>query len=128
MPAVPSQPPSEASPLHPEGEEEREIPPILAPDVSDIDAVERHGYLFGYPIAHSLSPALHRIVYGGLNLKWAQFPLESLDMNLFLRLRTDPRFYGTIVLLCFQSMKRRNEVDPNRQQAPRSLCPIRSLY
>lgn len=62
--------------------------------VPDVEQVERHGYLFGHPIAHSMSPLLHQTVYDGLGLKWAQFPLDSLDMGLFLRLREDPRFYG----------------------------------
>ncbi|KAF2191391.1 NAD(P)-binding protein [Zopfia rhizophila CBS 207.26] len=56
--------------------------------------VERHGYLFGHPIAHSMSPLLHQTVYDGLGLKWSQFPLDSLDMDLFLKLRRDPNFYG----------------------------------
>lgn len=63
-------------------------------EASPLDAVERHGYLFGHPIAHSMSPLLHQTVYDGLGLKWSQFPLDSLDMDLFLRLREDPRFYG----------------------------------
>lgn len=66
---------------------------------SPIDSVERHGYLFGHPIAHSMSPLLHQTVYDGLGLKWSQFPLDSLDMDLFLRLREDPRFYGTSLLI-----------------------------
>lgn len=62
--------------------------------VPDTSHVERHGYLFGHPIAHSLSPLFHQTVYDGLGLKWSQFPLDSLDMDLFLRLRQDPNFYG----------------------------------
>jgi quinate dehydrogenase len=56
--------------------------------------VERHGYLFGHPITHSLSPLLHQTVYDGLGMNWTQFPLDSLDMDLFLKLRQDPKFYG----------------------------------
>lgn len=56
--------------------------------------VERHGYLFGNPIAHSMSPVLHQTVYDDLGLKWSQFPLESTDMNLFLSLIKHPQFYG----------------------------------
>lgn len=62
---------------------------------SRLDTVERHGYLFGHPIAHSLSPLLHQTIYDGMGLPWSQFPLDSTDMDLFLRLREDPRFYGT---------------------------------
>jgi quinate dehydrogenase len=61
--------------------------------------VERHGYLFGHPIAHSLSPLLHQTVYDALGLNWSQFPLDSLDMELFLKLRQDPKFYGTHIYL-----------------------------
>lgn len=48
-----------------------------------------------YPIAHSMSPLLHQTVYNGLGLNWAQLPLESTDMSLFLKLIQDPKFYGT---------------------------------
>ncbi|ORY10432.1 shikimate dehydrogenase substrate binding domain-containing protein [Clohesyomyces aquaticus] len=61
--------------------------------------VERHGYLFGHPIAHSLSPLFHQTVYDGLGLKWSQFPLDSLDMDLFLKLRQDPNFYGASITM-----------------------------
>ncbi|KAF2799959.1 NAD(P)-binding protein [Melanomma pulvis-pyrius CBS 109.77] len=61
--------------------------------------VERHGYLFGHPIAHSMSPLLHQTVYDGLGLKWSQFPLDSMDMELFLKLRQDPKFYGAAVTM-----------------------------
>lgn len=64
----------------------------ILPEVSQ---TERHGYLFGAPISHSMSPLLHQTVYDGLGLNWAQYPLESRDMNLFLQLIKHPRFYGT---------------------------------
>ncbi|KAF2445234.1 hypothetical protein P171DRAFT_388093 [Karstenula rhodostoma CBS 690.94] len=64
-----------------------------------LDTVERHGYLFGHPIAHSLSPLLHQTIYDGLGLPWSQFPLDSTDMDLFLRLREDPRFYGASITM-----------------------------
>ncbi|KAK7192799.1 quinate dehydrogenase [Paraphaeosphaeria sporulosa] len=66
---------------------------------SRLDTVERHGYLFGHPIAHSLSPLLHQTIYDGIGLPWSQFPLDSTDMDLFLRLREDPRFYGAAVTM-----------------------------
>lgn len=56
--------------------------------------VERHGYLFGHPIAHSMSPLLHQTVYDNLGLNWSQYPLDSTDMDLFLELIKDPKFYG----------------------------------
>jgi quinate dehydrogenase len=62
--------------------------------IPDTSHVERHGYLFGHPIAHSMSPLMHQTVYDGLGLNWSQYPLDSLDIDLFLRLREDPKFFG----------------------------------
>lgn len=62
--------------------------------VPEISRVERHGYLFGHPISHSMSPLLHQTVYDSLGLKWSQYPLDSTDMNLFLSLIQHPQFYG----------------------------------
>lgn len=62
--------------------------------VPDTSSVERHGYLFGFPIAHSMSPLFHNTVYKDLGLDWNQFFLESKDMDLFLKVRQDPKFYG----------------------------------
>lgn len=56
--------------------------------------LERHGYLFGHPIAHSMSPLLHQTVYDDLGLKWSQVPLDSTDMADFLERIKDPKFYG----------------------------------
>ena len=64
---------------------------VMAPQVSQ---VERHGYLFGHPIAHSMSPLLHQTVYDNLGLNWSQIPLDSTDMKLFLDLIKHPQFYG----------------------------------
>jgi hypothetical protein len=64
----------------------------------DISQVERHGYLFGHPIAHSMSPLLHQTVYDNMGLDWSQIPLDSKDMNLFLELIKHPKFYGKSVL------------------------------
>ncbi|KAF1816756.1 quinate dehydrogenase [Eremomyces bilateralis CBS 781.70] len=63
------------------------------------ERLERFGYLFGSPIAHSLSPLFHQTVYDALGLKWSQFPLESTDMNGFLELIQDPKFYGASVTM-----------------------------
>lgn len=60
----------------------------------DTSSVERHGYLFGFPIAHSMSPLFHNTVYADLGLNWNQFFLETKDMELFLKARQDPKFYG----------------------------------
>jgi quinate dehydrogenase len=65
-------------------------PPVLP----RVDSLDRHGYLFGQKLTASLSPLLHDVVYRKLGLNWAQVRLDSTDMELFLRLRQDPRFYG----------------------------------
>ncbi|KAF1944396.1 Aminoacid dehydrogenase-like protein [Clathrospora elynae] len=67
--------------------------------IPEVSQVERHGYLFGYPIAHSMSPLLHKTVYDNLGLNWRQYPLESRDMDLFLQLIKHPQFYGASVTM-----------------------------
>ncbi|KAH7079900.1 hypothetical protein BKA63DRAFT_505270 [Paraphoma chrysanthemicola] len=69
------------------------------PDVPDVSQVERHGYLFGHPIAHSMSPLLHQTIYDNLGLDWSQFPLDSTNMPLFLELIKHPQFYGASVTM-----------------------------
>ena len=59
-----------------------------------IDHLDRHGYLFGYPIAHSMSPLFHQTIYDNLGLNWSQLPLSSTDMPHFLQLIRHPKFYG----------------------------------
>lgn len=71
------------------------VPTVTTCLVPRIDSVERHGYLFGLPIAHSLSPRIHQTTYDALGLPWAQFLLPSTDMAQFLGLVRDPRCYGT---------------------------------
>lgn len=65
-------------------------PPALA----EVDGLDRHGYLFGQKLTASLSPLLHDVVYQNLGLNWAQVRLDSTDMDLFLKLRQHPKFYG----------------------------------
>ncbi|ROV99839.1 hypothetical protein VSDG_03086 [Cytospora chrysosperma] len=69
------------------------------PVVPKVDSLERHGYLFGQKLTASLSPLLHDVVYRNLGLNWAQVRLDSTDMDLFLRLRQDPKFYGASVTM-----------------------------
>lgn len=64
----------------------------LGPD--EVSKLERHGYLFGQKITHSLSPFLHDVIYQNLGLKWGQVRLDSADMNNFLELIKHPNFYG----------------------------------
>src|SRR5664279_5013053 len=71
----------------------------LAPVTPDSSHLERVNYLFGHPIAHSLSPLLHQTVYDNLNLKWSQLLLDSTDIPNFLRLTKDLRFYGASVTM-----------------------------
>ncbi|KUJ23215.1 uncharacterized protein LY89DRAFT_680000 [Mollisia scopiformis] len=66
------------------------------PDTSHLEGVN---YLFGHPIAHSLSPLLHQTVYDNLGLKWSQIPLDSTDIPNFLGLTKDPKFYGASVTM-----------------------------
>lgn len=42
-----------------------------------------------------MSPLLHDVVYQGLGLNWGQLRLDSDDMDLFLNLVQDPKFYGS---------------------------------
>ncbi|SMR45758.1 unnamed protein product [Zymoseptoria tritici ST99CH_1A5] len=64
-----------------------------------VDQYERHGYLFGYPIAHSYSPYLHNTVFQQLGINWGFELLESTDMSLFLKLIKDQRLYGSAVTM-----------------------------
>lgn len=75
--------------------QEQELITCPAPAV---DQFERHGYLFGYPIAHSYSPLLHNTVFQQLGLPWGFSLLESTDMDQFLRLIKDPRLFGELEL------------------------------
>ena len=58
------------------------------------DHLDGHGYLFGYPIAHSMSPLLHRTIFDALGLNWDYLLLPSTDITQFLNLVRDPRCYG----------------------------------
>lgn len=67
------------------------------PSAADLDRVL---YLFGYPIAHSLSPLFHNTVYGDLNLNWRQHLFQSTDVEHFLKsVRSDPKFRGAAVTM-----------------------------
>ncbi|KAH7386332.1 hypothetical protein BKA64DRAFT_628099 [Cadophora sp. MPI-SDFR-AT-0126] len=70
--------------------------PPPAPSTSHLDRV---GYLFGYPIAHSLSPLLHATVYSSLNLKYEYILYESRSIEACLALTRDPKFYGAAVTM-----------------------------
>ncbi|KAF3356293.1 hypothetical protein VdG1_06387 [Verticillium dahliae VDG1] len=63
------------------------------------EAVERHGYLFGQKITHSLSPFLHGTIYNEIGLNWEQTRLDSADIPMFLELIKDANFYGASVTM-----------------------------
>ncbi|KAK5710737.1 hypothetical protein LTR17_018718 [Elasticomyces elasticus] len=71
---------------------------ITCPD-PDVSHLDRHGYLFGYPIAHSMSPLFHQTVYDHLGLRWSQLLLPSTDISQFLRLLRDSRLFGSSVTM-----------------------------
>ena len=61
------------------------------PSISHLD---RAGYLFGYPIAHSLSPLLHSTIFQSLGLNYDYFLLPSTDIRQFMRLLRGSKSYG----------------------------------
>lgn len=61
--------------------------------------LDRYGFLFGYPISHSLSPLFHNTLYLHLNLKWQQFFFESATLSDCLPYLQDPQFYGASVTM-----------------------------
>lgn len=74
--------------------------PLLDADLAaSVASVDRHGYLFGQKITHSLSPLFHSTIYQELGLRWEQFRLDSSDVSRFLQLMRDPRFYGASVTM-----------------------------
>jgi len=60
---------------------------------------EGKGVLFGYPIAHSLSPLFHQTIYNILGLKWNFSLLESKDMGAFLEFIRSPSCFGSAVTM-----------------------------
>ncbi|KAF2725001.1 shikimate/quinate 5-dehydrogenase [Polychaeton citri CBS 116435] len=73
-----------------------EIIRCAAPPIQHLD---RHGYLYGYPISHSLSPHLHNTIYRHLDLNWQYNLLESTDTDAFLKLVRHPQCYGSAVTM-----------------------------
>lgn len=67
---------------------------IIACEPPNVDHFDRHGYLFGYPIAHSLSPLLHKTIFNALGLNWGYNLLPSMDVKQFLRLVRNSKCYG----------------------------------
>jgi quinate dehydrogenase len=56
-------------------------------------------YLFGHPIAHSLSPILHDTTFAALQLPYTYTLYESFSIPSFLALTTRPDFLGSAVTM-----------------------------
>jgi quinate dehydrogenase len=67
-----------------------------APSTTHLDRVL---YLFGHPIAHSLSPLFHGTIYRSLGLKYTQYLYESRSLAACLALTRDPKFLGASVTM-----------------------------
>lgn len=76
-----------------------DMAPSQAPKTDHLDGT---GYLFGYPIAHSMSPLLHQTIFTALGLNRDYFLLPSLDMAHFLSLVRDPKCYGKLPQSCIR--------------------------
>ncbi|RAL58935.1 hypothetical protein DID88_009226 [Monilinia fructigena] len=70
-----------------------------APDISQLDRV---AYLFGYPIAHSLSPLFHATIFRSLSLNYLQHLYETQTLTDCLELTKDPKFLGASVTMPFK--------------------------
>jgi len=66
---------------------------------SESKQIRGRGVLFGYPIAHSMSPLLHQTVFDSLNVPWDFQFLESKDIQQFLRILKSPECYGSAVTM-----------------------------
>lgn len=73
--------------------------PVVRCETPSSEGAERIGFLFGYPIAHSLSPLLLNTIYKNLGLNWAYNPYPSTSVPDFLALTKDPKFYGKARLM-----------------------------
>ncbi|KAI9642610.1 hypothetical protein NHQ30_009415 [Ciborinia camelliae] len=73
-----------------------ETPP---PDISQLDRV---AYLFGYPIAHSLSPLFHGTIFRSLSLNYLQHLYETRTLTDCIELTKNPKFLGASVTMPFK--------------------------
>ncbi|KAM3084133.1 hypothetical protein ACMFMG_001764 [Clarireedia jacksonii] len=74
-------------------------PAVPPPDISHLDKV---AYLFGYPIAHSLSPLFHSTIFNSLSLNYNQFLYETRSLSDCLLLTQSPKFLGASVTMPFK--------------------------
>ncbi|KAH0351907.1 shikimate/quinate 5-dehydrogenase, partial [Aureobasidium melanogenum] len=72
---------------------------IISCETPAHDHVERCGYLFGWPINHSMSPLMHKTIFGEIGYNWEQFFLPSTDMSMFLSLVREVKFFGASVTM-----------------------------
>jgi quinate dehydrogenase len=56
-------------------------------------------FLFGYPIAHSMAPALHASLFKGLSIPWTYTLCESPSTSLFLPTLRSPNVIGCAVTM-----------------------------
>lgn len=73
---------------------------IISCETPAHDHVERCGYLFGWPINHSMSPLMHKTIFGEIGYNWEQFFLPSTDMSMFLSLVREVKFFGAFPDSC----------------------------
>ncbi|KAJ5689458.1 hypothetical protein N7462_003850 [Penicillium macrosclerotiorum] len=62
-------------------------------------ARERTVYLFGQPIAHSLSPTFHNIIFRNVGLPWRYIRLDSTDVEDLMWLMHRDDFIGAAVTM-----------------------------
>lgn len=75
---------------------------MAAPQDSFSSSAEagRQGFLFGYPIKHSMSPMLHNMCFQSVGMKNHTYePLESLDMDDFVARLRSGQCYGSAVTM-----------------------------
>ncbi|KAF7545669.1 hypothetical protein G7Z17_g8994 [Cylindrodendrum hubeiense] len=65
----------------------------------EVSQLDRHGYLFGKKLTHSLSPFFHNVIYRDLGLRWGQVRLDSADIPSFMELARHRDFYGASVTM-----------------------------
>ena len=71
--------------------------PTPAPSIAHLEKVS---FLFGYGIAHSLSPHLHNTLYSALKLNYQYLLYETRNLEECLHIaRTEPKFYGAAVTM-----------------------------
>ncbi|KUJ14171.1 uncharacterized protein LY89DRAFT_698602 [Mollisia scopiformis] len=70
-----------------------------SPPIASTAHLSHVSYLFGYPIAHSLSPLLHNTIYKHLNLSYAYHLYETRSLASCLALTHSPKFFGAAVTM-----------------------------